>query len=212
MYGTGGRLIYAPEGARCAAQKGAKTSGPAAANPAQIRGCAVGNCKEGEGTYVWADGSRYSGGFSKGLQRGRGSLVFTNGVSHVGTWVFGKRSGVGTAIHPDGRVQAGRWKENRSLGNAATAPPSGPKISWPGLSRPVARISGGEKDVAAIVVVLDACFSGKNGSGEQLVAGLQPLVVISSEPASDKRTTLMTAAVSEQFAGPLPAARRPVFS
>jgi uncharacterized caspase-like protein len=65
---------------------------------------------------------------------------------------------------------------------------------------------------AQINVVLDACFSGRSGEGEQLVAGLQPLVVTSSEPTSDERRTLMTAAASDQYAGPLPAARRPAFS
>lgn len=61
-------------------------------------------------------------------------------------------------------------------------------------------------------VLLDACFSGREQSGTQLVAGLQPLVVTSETPTSDPRTTLMTAARSDQFAGPLPGAQRPAFS
>ena len=63
-----------------------------------------------------------------------------------------------------------------------------------------------------IHVILDACFSGKSSDGGQLVAGLQPLVVTSSEPTSDKRMTLMTAAESDQYAGPLPGVMRSAFS
>jgi hypothetical protein len=61
-------------------------------------------------------------------------------------------------------------------------------------------------------VLLDACFSGRQQNGAQLVAGLQPLIVTSETPTSDPRTTLMTAARSDQYAGPLPGAARPAFS
>lgn len=63
---------------------------------------------------------------------------------------------------------------------------------------------------AKTIVVLDACFSGKSSSGQQLVAGLQPLVAVYSQPAGlDARTILMTAAKSDEFAGPLPGSARP---
>jgi hypothetical protein len=333
MYGQDGRLIYAPRGAQCANEKGGAIPGAARANPAVTQGCASGDCRNGEGTYVWSDGTRYSGGFKSGLQHGQGALAFSNGASYVGSWNGGTRSGIGTAIFPDGRVQAGRWENNRFLGDAKSGGPS-PIVAadWPNLSRPAPKVGGGEKDVVVIVgiedyahvanipgaeqnaadwyrymvktravpsdrvtllvdedatreemriaaeeaarlvgkrgklwfifighgapaasgddglligfdaqqkarsltsrslkrselievlegsrakqihVVLDACFSGKSGDGTQLVAGLQPLVVTSTQPTSDRRTTLMTAAESDQFAGPLPGAERPAFS
>lgn len=66
---------------------------------------------------------------------------------------------------------------------------------------------------AKTVVLLDACFSGKSPSGQALVAGLQPLVTMRSLPQGiDSRTILMTAAKSDQFAGPLPGGARPAFS
>lgn len=68
---------------------------------------------------------------------------------------------------------------------------------------------------AKTVVVLDACFSGRSSSGETLVAGLQPLVLTQDLAGKiDGRTILMTAAKSDQFAGPLPKApqMRPAFS
>ncbi|GEM_PF-4447016 len=330
MYGTDGALIYAPSGARCATKKGGPMPGPASVQPVVRAGCASGNCRNGDGTYVWTNGTRYVGDFANGLQHGQGSIAFTNGASYVGGWEAGKRSGMGTAIYPDGRVRAGRWKENRFLGTGAAD--AAPSIEWPDLSRPAATVGGGEHDVAVIVgieryahvadipgaeqnavdwvrymlktrgvpsdrvallldedatreeiryavedaarrvgrkgrlwfvfighgapstsgddglligfdaqqkarslsarsleqsdlleilesskanqihVLIDACFSGRNSAGQQLVAGLQPLVVTSTQPTTDDRMTLMTAAASDQFAGPLPGASRPAFS
>jgi len=68
---------------------------------------------------------------------------------------------------------------------------------------------------ARTVVLVDACFSGRSSSGEALVAGLQPLVLTRSAMTDiDHRTILLTAAKSDQFAGPLPKAEssRPAFS
>lgn len=66
---------------------------------------------------------------------------------------------------------------------------------------------------AKTVVLLDACFSGKSSSGLALVAGLQPLITMTAMPRGiDSRTILMTAARSDQFAGPLPGGARPAFS
>ncbi|NNN05514.1 MAG: peptidylprolyl isomerase [Elusimicrobia bacterium] len=65
------------------------------------------------------------------------------------------------------------------------------------------------------VLLIDADFSGRSSSGEALVSGLQPLIVARTAPLSaDKRTLLLTAAKSDQFAGPLPKSDvpRPAFS
>ena len=69
----------------------------------------------------------------------------------------------------------------------------------------------GKGGQAQTVVVLDACFSGRTSSGDELVKGLQPLVPVKQlAPAS--KALVFTAAQSDQFAGPLPAAERPAFS
>jgi TolB-like protein len=64
------------------------------------------------------------------------------------------------------------------------------------------------------VVVLDACFSGRAPNGKALVKDLQPLVVIQGgiTKAALGTTTILSAAKSNQFAGPLPGAQRPAFS
>lgn len=63
-----------------------------------------------------------------------------------------------------------------------------------------------------IVVVLDTCFSGQTPTGQPVVAGLQPLVLSRAASVADARMTVLTAAKSDQFAGPLPGAGRPAFS
>jgi len=60
------------------------------------------------------------------------------------------------------------------------------------------------------VVLLDACFSGRAGSGAALVEGLQP--VVPNYSVNSPAATLLTAAETDQFAGPLPGSARPAFS
>jgi formylglycine-generating enzyme required for sulfatase activity len=60
------------------------------------------------------------------------------------------------------------------------------------------------------VVVLDACFSGRAQTGASLAPGLQPLVPVKGLDSG--KVLLLTAAGSDQYAGPLPGAKRPAFS
>jgi len=63
---------------------------------------------------------------------------------------------------------------------------------------------------AHVMVVLDACFSGKDGDGEMLVKDLQP--GLPSPSWKPRRATVLTATSAGEFAGPLPGADRPAFS
>jgi len=65
-----------------------------------------------------------------------------------------------------------------------------------------------------VVSVIDACFSGRGRDGQPLVKGLQPLVVVRAGLPKEAlaRAVVLTAAKSNQFAGPLPGAERPAFS
>ena len=68
---------------------------------------------------------------------------------------------------------------------------------------------------ARTLVLIDACFSGRTASGAPLVPGLQPLIVKMGDAPSQlaaARAVVLTAAHSDQFAGPLPGAARPAFS
>lgn len=61
-------------------------------------------------------------------------------------------------------------------------------------------------------MILDACFSGRAPDGATLMPGMQPLLAVREQPVEDTRVATLTAAESNQFAGPLPGAERPAFT
>ncbi|MBI5242519.1 MAG: SUMF1/EgtB/PvdO family nonheme iron enzyme [Elusimicrobia bacterium] len=63
-----------------------------------------------------------------------------------------------------------------------------------------------------IAVVLDACFSGKDEGGRELVKGLQPIVNVAPASSMDARFAVLSAARADEFAGRLPGVERPAFS
>lgn len=71
---------------------------------------------------------------------------------------------------------------------------------------------GRKSRAASVVVLLDACFSGRSSEGKALVPGLQPLVVVRERAPLPARLVVLTAAQGDEFAGALPGAKRPAFS
>ena len=70
----------------------------------------------------------------------------------------------------------------------------------------------GTSKAGKIVVLIDACFSGRGPDGASIAPGLQPLVTVAALGAIDPRMVVLTAAKGNQFSGGLPGARRPAFS
>lgn len=64
---------------------------------------------------------------------------------------------------------------------------------------------------AHTLMVIDACFSGRTGTGAALAKGLQPLLPV-TERAAFKGATVLSAGKASEFAGPLPGVERPAFS
>ncbi len=64
---------------------------------------------------------------------------------------------------------------------------------------------------AQTVLIVDACFSGRDTSGEALVEAM-PVVPVDLTPAVPASTLVFSAAQATEFAGPLPGADRPAFS
>lgn len=61
-----------------------------------------------------------------------------------------------------------------------------------------------------VVMVVDACFSGRTADGNSLMPGAQPAIPV--EPEAPAQVTLLSAGKADQFSGPLPNGRRPAFS
>ena len=51
--------------------------------------CIEGDCENGQGTYVFTDGSSYSGEWKDGFPEGSGTLKYINGSVDEGIWKGG---------------------------------------------------------------------------------------------------------------------------
>ena len=80
-------------------------------------GCLKGNCKNGEGIYAYADGSKYEGQFVNGQIDGNGTFFFVNGDKYIGGFKKGHSHGKGTFFNIDGTKVSGDWDKGEYLGN-----------------------------------------------------------------------------------------------
>ena len=81
-------------------------------------GCINGDCQDGEGTFAYPDGSRYSGRFRQGKPHGQGSFDYPNGEKYVGNFQNGVRHGNGRLTEADGSTTAGQWEDGEFVGTA----------------------------------------------------------------------------------------------
>lgn len=81
------------------------------AEPEKVNaGCIAGDCNEGVGTFVYADGSAtYKGEFERSRPSGEGSVTFANGDRYSGEFDEGQFHGRGTLYKRDGTVIRGQW-------------------------------------------------------------------------------------------------------
>ena len=93
----------------------------------------------GQGTYTWANGSKYIGGFKNGKEygqgtftflpsgnkyvgevkdgklHGQGTMTYPDGTKYVGEFYEGLRNGQGTYTHTDGKVDKGIWEDDKLI-------------------------------------------------------------------------------------------------
>lgn len=69
--------------------------------------------REGKGTQIWKDGSKYSGYWKNDQANGKGRLIHGDGDVYEGEWFNDKAQGKGTYEHMDGAKYVGDWKEDR---------------------------------------------------------------------------------------------------
>lgn len=81
-------------------------------------GCLTGNCLNGEGTYAYADGSRYEGLFVQGKFEGQGKFFFANGDRYEGEFSQNYPNGTGTLHKSTGEVETGAWKNGEFVGGS----------------------------------------------------------------------------------------------
>lgn len=79
-------------------------------------GCIAGNCKNGEGTYIFKNGSRYVGSFKYNLPHGKGTVYYANGEKYDGNWANATFNGFGILHLEDGTQVEGYWKKGTYVG------------------------------------------------------------------------------------------------
>lgn len=111
------------------------------------KGCVFGDCRDGHGTYIFADGNKYIGFFRDGLPDGRGTVFYANGERYEGQMGNAQFNGYGTLFLKDGTAVSGHWRDGVYAGPqlpAATAAPAYAPAQQPG-NRP-------QLDVWAVVI------------------------------------------------------------
>ena len=65
------------------------------------------------GTYTYANGEKYVGGWKDGKKHGQGTYTYPNGKNYVGEFKDDKKHGQGTYTWADGKVWDGQWKDGK---------------------------------------------------------------------------------------------------
>lgn len=79
--------------------------------------CVTGDCKNGNGIYVFKNGDRYEGDFKNGLKHGQGNYTAHNGDSYQGTYKDGLRHGCGNYQWANGAFYIGEFKFGKRNGH-----------------------------------------------------------------------------------------------
>ncbi len=64
----------------------------------------------GQGTYIWNNGDKYTGDWTDGAITGYGTYIFANGDKYSGEWVKGIKTGQGIYVLSDGSSFVGIWR------------------------------------------------------------------------------------------------------
>ena len=72
--------------------------------------------QNGQGTYTYADGSKYVGEWKDGKRHGQGTYTWADGNKNVGEWKDDKRHGQGTFTSTDGEKYVGEFKDDKLHG------------------------------------------------------------------------------------------------
>lgn len=79
-------------------------------------GCIAGNCKNGKGTMLFADNSKYEGNFKNGQINGYGTFFYADGSKYIGEWKNGYYNGEGTKYNGPNDIRTGLWQNGEYLG------------------------------------------------------------------------------------------------
>ena len=79
--------------------------------------CISGNCYNGKGTYIFKDGSKYGGTFSKGKPHGQGTYYHKDGSVYVGEFRSGMKHGLGKMTFKTKDIYTGYYEQGTISGS-----------------------------------------------------------------------------------------------
>ncbi len=79
--------------------------------------CISGNCRDGEGTFIFKSGGKYQGQFKRYRLTGKGKYTFSNGNIYIGDWKNNFREGRGKLKMITGDVYVGDFSASKFWGN-----------------------------------------------------------------------------------------------
>lgn len=102
------------------------------ANGEKYDGAFTDGAMNGNGTYTYRDGSRYTGEFAKGVRHGQGTLELVGGGNYVGRWANDLPNGQGVKTLGDGMQYAGEFQNGLMYGIGTLIMPddSRLKVKW----------------------------------------------------------------------------------
>ncbi|MCB0661157.1 MAG: caspase family protein [Saprospiraceae bacterium] len=80
------------------------------------RDCNSEYCRDGQGTYIYADGSKYIGEFKYGYPEGKGTVFYSNGDKYEGAWANHAPNGPGVIYFASGKARGGLWRNGKMVG------------------------------------------------------------------------------------------------
>lgn len=101
----------------------------------QVNVC-TGDCINGQGTYIWANGDKYIGEWKNDRKDGQGTYIWASGEKYTGEWKNDKRDGQGTYIQANGEKYVGKYQNDKPIKGQGTlyaangSPISNSKINW----------------------------------------------------------------------------------
>jgi formylglycine-generating enzyme required for sulfatase activity len=87
--------------------------------------CVKGDCTNGQGTFVYSDGSVYEGHWKNSKRHGQGRYTRPDTSTYVGQWKHDRFNGHGTYTYSDSSTYVGQWKDNMRHGQGTYARPNG---------------------------------------------------------------------------------------
>ena len=119
---VGGTLVGNTEGSNVSTQTTSSTTNN---SDEALLDCNKNYCREGRGTYLYGDNSKWVGEFKDGTPEGQGTCFYVNGDKFVGGFEKHAPHGEGTMYYKNGRILSALWEYGRPVGEI----PSNSKVS-----------------------------------------------------------------------------------